>query len=90
VRQGSTVLIQVSSGIAPEVTMIDLRGLTPALVNERLAEFSDEQGLTVTWSFTDIVTTNPAQHGRVVTSTPAPGAPIGQNQAIEVRIGRAP
>jgi hypothetical protein len=90
IRQGSTVLIQVSSGIAPEVTMIDLRGLTPALVNERLAEFSDEQGLAVTWSFVDIVTTNPAQHGRVVTSMPAPGAPIGQNQAIEVRIGRAP
>lgn len=89
IRQGSTVLIEASSGIAPEVTMIDLRGLTPALVNERLAEFSDEQALAITWSFIDIVTTNPAQHGRVVTSTPAPGSPIGQNQAIEVRIGRA-
>lgn len=90
IRQGSTVMIQVSSGIAPEVTMIDLRGLAPALVNERLAEFSDEQDLAITWTFTDIVTTNPAQHGRVVTSTPGPGAPIGQNQAIEVRVGRAP
>ena len=89
-RQGSTVTIQVSNGVAPEVPMIDLRGLTPTEVDARLTQFSDDAGIAISWSFSQIVTSNPAQHGVVVATTPSPGTPVGQNQAIEVEIGRAP
>lgn len=89
-RQGSVVTIQVSNGIAPEIPMIDLRGLTATEVNTRLADFSDQAGIAISWTFTEIVTSNPAQHGVVVSTTPAPGTPVGQNQTIEVKFGRAP
>ena len=89
-RQGSTVTIQVSNGIAPELTMIDLRGLDPNQVNARLSEFSTDTGVGISWSFSEIVTSNPSQHGVVVATNPAPGQPIGQNQSIEVKFGRAP
>ena len=89
-RQGSTVIIEVSNGVAPELAMIDLRGLTPAQVTVRLSEFSQETGVPLSWSFTEIVTSNPAQHGVVVATNPSPGQPVGQNQSIEVQFGRAP
>ena len=70
--------------------MIDLRGLTAQQVSQRLAEFSEETGLSISWSFAEIVTTNPAQHGLVVTTNPLPGSPIGDNQSIVVTFGVAP
>jgi membrane peptidoglycan carboxypeptidase len=89
-RQGSAVTIQVSNGIPPEVTMVDLRGLSATQANQRLGEFSEETGIAVTWSFAEIATTNPAQHGVVVSTTPAGGAPVGQGEEIVIRFGRAP
>jgi beta-lactam-binding protein with PASTA domain len=70
--------------------MIDLRGSTPAEVNERLADYADETGLSFTWVFDQVVTTNPAQHGLVVGTTPSPGTPIGPGQEVVVRFGTAP
>ncbi len=90
IRQGSTVIIDVSNGIPPEILMIDLRGSTPAQVNERLADYADETGLAFSWVFDQVVTTNPAQHGLVVGTTPAPGTPIGPGQEVVVRFGTAP
>ncbi len=89
-RQGSTVTIQVSNGQPPEINMIDLRGLTAQQVSQRLAEFSQETGLAIDWTFAEVVTTNPSQHGRVVTTNPLPGSPIGNNQTIVVSFGVAP
>jgi len=44
----------------------------------------------MSWTFAEIETTNPAEHGVVVSTTPAPGTPVGQDAAIVVRFGRAP
>jgi len=90
IRQGSTVNIQVSNGIPPEVSMIDLRGYTPTQVNQRLGQLMEESGISISWSFAQVVTTNPAQNGVVVSTTPPPGAPIGPNESIVVRFGSAP
>lgn len=89
-RQGSKVEVQVSNGIPPEIPMIDLRGLTAVQVNQRLLEFSEETGLGISWSFVDVIATNPAQHGRVVGTMPPPLTPISPNETIVVRIGVAP
>jgi penicillin-binding protein 1A len=90
IRQGTPVVIEVSNGVTPEFPMIDLRGLTPAQVSLRMAEFNHESNLDVSWSFAEIATTNPAQHGTVVGSNPPAGTPIGKSQAITVQIGKAP
>lgn len=89
-RQGSDVVVRVSNGVAPEVPMIDLRGFTSAQANQRLSDFATESEITMSWTFAEIETSNPAQHGVVVSTTPAPGTPVGQDAAIIVRFGRAP
>ncbi|MDJ0791031.1 MAG: transglycosylase domain-containing protein [Acidimicrobiia bacterium] len=87
-RQGTQVAIEVSNGVPPEVPMIDLRGLDAAEANSRLAEFRTESGIVFTWSFAEIATTNPAQEGVVVSTTPPPGTPIREGQQAIVRFGR--
>lgn len=90
IRQGSTVRLQVSNGLPPEVPMIDLRGYTRTQATQRLTDFRDETGIAISWSFSDVTATNPAQNGVVVATTPAPGTPIGPNDAIVVKVGAAP
>lgn len=89
-RQGSTVTVQVSNGVAPEVPMVDLRGLTATEVNQRLTTFTQETGIGISWAFAEVVTTNPSLHGAVVGTTPPAGTPIGPSESIVVRFGTAP
>ena len=70
--------------------MVDLRGLTATQVNQRLTQFTQETGIGVSWSFVEVATTNPAQYGVVVGSTPPAGTPIGPSESIVVRFGTAP
>lgn len=90
VRQGTPISLQVSNGIPPEVPMLDLRGLTATEVVARLNSYMDVTGIEITWTFAEIVTTNPAQHGVVVSTSPGPGTPIGTGQEVIVRFGTAP
>ncbi|MDK1103416.1 MAG: transglycosylase domain-containing protein [Actinomycetota bacterium] len=89
-RQGSTVTVEVSNGVAPVITMIDLRGLRPIQVGDRLSQFALDHGLSITWSLEEIVTSNPTHHGVVVTTTPRPGDPVSGGQNIVVKIGKSP
>jgi penicillin-binding protein 1A len=89
-RQGSDVVVRVSTGVAPEVPMIDIRGLNPSQANQSLNDFAEQSGIDLSWSFAEVETANPAQHGVVVSTTPAPGTPVGQDAAITVSFGRAP
>ena len=89
-RQGSTVRVEVSNGIAPLISMIDLRGLPRNQVGDRIAQFAVDNSITLTWSFTDVVTSNPTLNGLVVTTTPPPGDPVSGGQNIVVRIGKSP
>jgi penicillin-binding protein 1A len=88
-RQGSTVVVEVSSGIAPVISMIDLRGLPKDLVGDRISEFALSHGIALTWSITDAETPNPDLYGLVVMTTPAPGEPVVDGQNVVVRIGKA-
>jgi membrane peptidoglycan carboxypeptidase len=87
-RQGSTVTVEVSSGIAPVISMIDLRGLPKHLVGDRVSEFAIDSGISLTWSITDIETANPELDGLVVITTPGPGEPVVDGQNVVVKIGK--
>jgi len=89
-RQGSSVTVEVSSGIAPEIAMIDLRGLMRSQASENLRSFRDSIGFDITWNFVDITVSSPASYGLVVSTTPLPGAPVGPSDTIAVNIGIAP
>ncbi len=89
-RQGSSVAVQVSSGEAPAIELVDLRGLIPSQVPVRLAEFAAETGVTLNWTLVDVEISNPSLHGIVVSTNPAPGSAVNNGQTIEVRVGKAP
>lgn len=89
-RQGSTVTVEESNGIAPVIVMIDLRGLPEIQVGDRLRQFALENGISITWLLVEVVTSNPTQHGVVVTTTPMPGGPVTGGQNIVVKIGKSP
>ncbi len=89
-RQGSTVTVEISNGVAPVISMIDLRGRTSDHASESIRQFALENGISLTWSFTEVVTSNPTRHGVVVATTPRPGEPVSAGQEIIVRIGKIP
>jgi beta-lactam-binding protein with PASTA domain len=90
VREGTQVLIEISSGVPPESDMIDLRGLTPAEASDTLRTYRDEVGFDFTWNMVEVTIADPAFFGLVVTTTPPPGAKIGPGAQIDVLIGKAP
>jgi membrane peptidoglycan carboxypeptidase len=89
-RQGSEVAIHVSNGDAPSFGLIDLRGLEPDQIAEKMATFAETTGINLSWSVVDVVTSNPSLHGIVVTTDPAPGTAVTSGQTIEIRVGKAP
>lgn len=89
-RQGSEVIVHVSSGEAPEISLLDLRGYLPSEINTAMAEFAAETGVSLNWTLIDVITSNPSLHGIVVSTNPAPGTPVSDGQVIEIRVGRAP
>lgn len=89
-RQGSTVTVEVSNGIAPTISMLNLRGVAREEVGERLQQFALENGISLTWSLVEVITSIPTHHGIVVSTTPEPGEPVTNNQLIIVKIGESP
>jgi beta-lactam-binding protein with PASTA domain len=89
-RQGSSVTVEESNGIAPVIVMIDLRGIPQSQVNNRLTQFAADNAISITWSLVEVPTIIPTQHGVVVTTTPMPGDPIAGGQNIVVKIGKSP
>jgi penicillin-binding protein 1A len=89
-RQGSTVIVEVSTGIASVIPMVDLRGAPKETVSARISEFAVDNGISLTWSLAEVLIADPALHGLVVTTTPLQGEPVVDGQNIVVKIGRIP
>ena len=89
-RQGSIVTVEVSNGIAPVISMIDLRGLPEDEVGARISQFATDNSISLTWSLLEVVTSNPTLNGIVIATTPNPGEPVAGGQNIVVRVGRSP
>ncbi len=47
-RQGSSIAVEVSNGIAPVIAMIDLRGTAKNQVGGRLTQFAADNGISIT------------------------------------------
>ncbi|MEN8239116.1 MAG: transglycosylase domain-containing protein [Actinomycetota bacterium] len=90
VREGTEVLIEISSGVPPESDMIDLRGLTPKEASKALREYRDEVEFDFTWNMIEVPVIDPALSGLVVSTTPPPGDLIGPGAEIDILIGKAP
>jgi len=89
-RQGSTVIVEMSNGIAPVISMIDLRGSPQNQVGNRISQFAIDSGISLTWSLTEVVTVNPTLNGIVVATTPNLGEPVVDGQNIVVKVGKSP
>jgi penicillin-binding protein 1A len=85
VRQGSRVVVLISSGQPP--VMIDLRGLDLGAVDARIADFNAETGLNVSWQVANRPTDDPDRVGKVVGQDPRPGQVVGFQQVVTVYIG---
>lgn len=89
-RQGSTVIVEESNGVAPVIAMFDIRGIDRSQVGAVISQFASDNGISLTWSLVEVSTTNPTQHGTVVSTLPAVGTPVMSGQNIVVRIGKTP
>ena len=87
VKEGTSVVITISSGKPPESIMIDLRGLTPSAASDVLRTYRDNVGFNFTWSMVEVSIADPSFFGLVVGTTPPAGAKIGPGASINVLIG---
>jgi eukaryotic-like serine/threonine-protein kinase len=78
---GSSVTVYVSSGV-PQVTVPDLSNDSQAQASAAL------QAAGLNGTFTPQPTTNPAQHGKVISQNPAPNATVNKGSTVNVAIGQ--
>ncbi len=90
VRQGSTVTIQVSSGVPPVVPFASLIGLTLDQAQAVIDAFQADTGLAISWVAVEQPDANPVNHGRIVATAPGPGAPVADGATVTVFIGVPP
>ena len=89
-RQGSTVIVEESNGVAPVIAMFDMRGIDRSQVGAVISQFASDNGISLTWSPVEVTTSSPTQDGVVVSTLPAVGTPVMSGQNIVVRIGKTP
>ena len=89
-RQGSTVIVEESNGVAPVIAMFDMRGIDKSQVGAVISQFASDNGISLTWSLVEVTTSSPTQDGVVVSTLPAVGTPVMSGQNIVVRIGKTP
>lgn len=89
-RQGSTVIIEVSTGVAPVVPMVNLIGVPRDQVAGRISEFAIEHDFSVSWTLVEVPISDPTLSGVVVSTIPASGEPVVGGQVIVANIGKIP
>ncbi|MDH3306317.1 MAG: penicillin-binding transpeptidase domain-containing protein, partial [Acidimicrobiia bacterium] len=87
VAEGTTVLLQVSTGLPPEAPLPVLVGLTQPQVIEALRLFEEQTDVVVTVTFTFVDVDNPANVGKVVATNPPAGTLVMDDSLIIVQIG---
>jgi penicillin-binding protein 1A len=86
VAQGATVAIDVSSGLPPETTMINLIGTSRDRANERLARLRDRTGIGFSWTFVSVEVPTRPERDRILSTDPPAGGLITENTVISIRI----
>jgi penicillin-binding protein 1A len=89
-KQGSTVLVEVSSGIPPTAPLLDLSGLSLSEVSAALVQFEQETGVALGFSVRFEETENPELVDKVIRTEPGPGAIVTYEQSIVLYVGEEP
>lgn len=89
-RQGTSVVVEVASGAAPEAEMPNLIGLATGQVTGALDVLRADTGLEVGWVVRQMVVTDSSQWGTVVSTDPPPGGTVADGQTITVFVGVRP
>ena len=84
------MIIEVSTGVAPVVPMINLIGVPSDQVAGRISEFAVEHDISVSWTLVEVPISNPTLNGAVVSTNPPSGEPVVGGQIIVVNIGKIP
>ncbi len=87
VAQGSSVSIEVSTGLPPSAPLIDLRGKTVDEVIAALRTFEEETGVALSFSKQTVDTEDPALADRVISTNPAAGGTVTHSQTITIFVG---
>jgi penicillin-binding protein 1A len=90
VRQGTVIIIHVSTGETPTAQVPNLLGLTFDEALEIVQSLEANTGVRINLFQESIVVEDPAMVGRVVSSSPNPGSPITASATVTVYVGRAP
>ncbi len=90
VRQGSAVIIYVSTGETPTAAVPNFIGLTFDEAVELVKEIEMASGVKINLFQQTVVVEDSALVGRIVSSTPPPGTTITASGTVTVYIGRAP
>jgi eukaryotic-like serine/threonine-protein kinase len=88
VPQGSYVTIFVSSGVAPTGTLPNFVGLTGDQALEAAREFEETTGVKLTLFTQKTDVTDPNLVDKVVSSTPAAGAPVEGQASVTLFVGQ--
>lgn len=88
VRQGTTVEVEVSNGLAPEVVLPDLIGLDRNEARSILAALRTESGLDFSWTVETIKVTDPSVDALVVSTSPAAGSLIDEETTVVMYVNR--
>ena len=88
VRQGTTVIIEVSNGLSPTVVLPNLIGVTQAQANQELTALRNQSNVEFSWVFEDVSTGSPANDGLVQAMVPGPGTVIDENDVVTITIWR--
>jgi beta-lactam-binding protein with PASTA domain len=89
-RQGSSVIVEISIGIPEEIEGPDLIGLPVFEVPAALLLFEQETAVHLEWVRVDVETPDPALWGFVISTDPAPGALVSPGDTITVFVGVQP
>lgn len=88
VLQGSTIEVEVSSGLPPETNLPDLIGMTREEARAALVALRRETEIEFHWEFINIEVTDPALRNMIVSTSPGPGAIITEETVVVIRINR--
>lgn len=89
VKQGSIIIIEVSTGETPTGNLPDLVGMTFDEAVERIRLFEEDTGVRVSLVQQTTVTNNPNQVGKVVSTNPAPGTELEGSVQVVAFVGVA-
>lgn len=86
-RHGQTVIVQTSTGLAPEALMPQLTGLNLGQVDAVFAVFEESLELTLTYTVVQVETANPALYGKVVSTSPGEDQKVTDGDVVTLFIG---